>query len=135
MDKFEYPLISMSVFTNLCYKQGQGYLKAIVKPIPPKPDPVARLMARADTKKQIGKDARRRSSILSSASAKEPEEEKPKELYTIDLQSAVYKVLDNRKSKLQLKGEHIKSQGESLVVDISGFYAHLIKIALIWCNG
>lgn len=82
LDKFEYPLVSMSVFTDLCFKQGKGYLKAIVKPIPPKPDPVAKLMAQAGTKNKIG----RRSSILSSASAKEPEEEKPKELYTSDLQ-------------------------------------------------
>ena len=33
LDSFTYPLLSMQDFSRMCYEQGQGYLKAIIKPV------------------------------------------------------------------------------------------------------
>ncbi len=90
---------------------------------------------RATTKKSSR--GRRSSSLLSagSSSMADEEEPKPQELYREDLQTLVSKVLENSKSERQLAGENVKLQGDTLSVDISGFYAHLIKIAWIWSNG
>ena len=65
----------------------------------------------------------------------EPAEEKPKELYTVDLSSTISQVLASRNSRYTAPGEFQMSQNESLKVDLVGFFAHLLKIAIIWSNG
>lgn len=106
LDKFDYPLVNMNLFTDLCFKNGKGYLKAIYKPIPVEQEPVSIDPALSKSIKSNS----RRSSLLSQGS-KEPEEEQPKELYTVDLKETVCKILNNRKSKKQLYGEHFTMQG------------------------
>ena len=106
LDKYDYPQVNMNLFTDLCFKNGKGYLKAIYKHIPVEQEPVNANLARSKSRKSDS----RRSSLLSQGS-KDPEEEQSKELYTVDLKETVCKILDNRKSKKQLYGEHLSSQG------------------------
>ena len=80
------------------------------------------------------KPTSRRESSVSKAHTAEAEEEH-KELFTEDLARTVSQILNGKKSKWLVVGESRKSLNNTLIVQIVGFVAHLIKIATIWSRG
>lgn len=63
------------------------------------------------------------------------EDEFSKELYTDDLARAASQILNGRSNKWLTQGESKKNLSETLMVDLVGFVAQLIKIAAVWSRG
>lgn len=55
-----------------------------------------------------------------------------KELFTQDMVKTVSQVLVSTRSRRYVYGESHRSQNNTLVVELAGFFAHLLKIAIVW---
>ena len=90
------------------------------------------------TKKASEEKNKRRSTINGSTHALVEKEKKvkewvpPQELFSVDIVKPVAKCIVGPKSNILVQGEWIRNQSNTLQVELVGFIAHLLKIAVIW---
>mmetsp|Transcript_32790 Transcript_32790/g.40557 ORF Transcript_32790/g.40557 Transcript_32790/m.40557 type:complete len:151 (-) Transcript_32790:645-1097(-) len=126
----------MTNFAKLCLTMGKGHLKAIVKANATSKDLImtAKSFKSANKSSKSGgsKKSKKRSNVGASLESGNENEPKPAELYFEDLLNPVCKTLIGSKARNYVPGELRNTLSDNIMVELVGFIAHILKIAVIW---